>query len=689
MTEPPRPTGPLEPERPDPPDEPGRSDPAKSGFDGAFEGEAWDTRPRRRRSSSSSSSSSKSSAASGRSSRRRSSSSESASRPSTRSSGSPKAKRRGSRRARHVRAVLRHVVLGVLGLGLAWIVVTGVLAAYQLQQARSDLSALRSQITAGGTDIGARADSLAEHAHHAAVLTRGPAWATLAAIPYVGDPADAVRGITTQTSTLVDDAVPGLIAAADDVNPRTVYQKGAVDLTALQRASGPVHRAALAADAANQSVAALPRSTWLPAVDTATDRLAGQLSSLGSTLRTTDQALRVLPTMLGDDGRTRKYFIAFQNNAELRGTGGLPGAFAIATATNGKVAIESFNSDSLLAGKIPSGVDFGKAYNLQYANPTVARTTDTPYNTYVDSNVSPNFPYAAQIWLAMWKNTHGEQLDGALTVDPSALSYLLAATGPTTAPDGVQVTSKNVVALLQKDVYAQFPARGENSARKQYILDVASAVEKKVLSGARNGRALLDGLARGVSERRIVAWSTDPGVQSVLASAPIGGTISATDQPYGMLVLNNGAAGKLDYYLGRSVDVTRSGCGDTRDVTVTIKLTNNAPTSGLPPYVTDRIGAINQPTDLVVGQNRTVVNWVATKGALLTGATLDGRTSGAGLFDEEGHPSFQMILEIKPGQTRTWVLTLQEPAGDQPMTVVRQPGVLPLQVDVDARVCAG
>jgi hypothetical protein len=89
----------------------------------------------------------------------------------------------------------------------------------------------------------------------------------------------------------------------------------------------------------------------------------------------------------------------------------------------------------------------------------------------------------------------------------------------------------------------------------------------------------------------------------------------------------------------------------------------------------------------VPGQLRTVSDYVATRGALLVGTTVDGAPAGAAVFDELGHPTFETVLEVEPGQTRTWVLTLQEPAGSQPVTVVKQPGVLPTEVTVDDRSC--
>ena len=680
MTDHPGPTEPSDPTDPTDPTGPagaaadaGPADDGRgAGFDAALQGPGWEPGTRRRRSSSSGSSSSGSSS-------RSSSSRSSSDGPARSSSGRSSSRSRDGRRARHVRSVVVHVVLGLLGLGLAWIAVTGALAAWQLQGARSDLTALKTGIASGSDDLATTAQSLADHAHHAQVLTRGPAWAVAAQVPFLGGPLDAVRGITQETSTLVDTAAPGLVAVADDVNPRTVLTGGAVDLTAVRRAAPAVTAAAAAAASARADVGTLPDSTWLPPVDDATAQFRDQLTDLDATLRATDQALQVLPTMLGADGQTRRYFVAFQNNAELRGTGGLPGAFAIVSATDGKVTIERFESDSVL-GNIPSvGLDFGKGFDQHYQG-------DLAYVQYANSNLSPHFPYAAQIWCSMWTNATGQQLDGALTVDPAALGYLLKATGPATAPDGEKVTADNVVALLQKDAYAKFPAAEENDERKQYILDIAAAVEKRIIAGTGNSRALLSGLTQGVQERRIVVWDRDPTVQAVLASAPIGGTVGGGDEPYGQLVVNNGGGGKLDYYLARSVRWERSGCGDTRDVTVTIALTNTAPASGLPPYVTVRTDKPDFP--VVEGQVREVVDWVATKGAQLLGATLDGEPSGAGLYDEVGHPSFQTIVEIAPGQTRTWVLKLREPAGTQPLTVVDQPAVLPLDVSLDDRSCS-
>ena len=46
----------------------------------------------------------------------------------------------------------------------------------------------------------------------------------------------------------------------------------------------------------------------------------------------------------------------------------------------------------------------------------------------------------------MWKKKSGQQVTGAIAIDPTALSYLLQVTGPATLPDGEVVSADNVVA---------------------------------------------------------------------------------------------------------------------------------------------------------------------------------------------------------------------------------------------------
>src|SRR5664280_3816392 len=87
-------------------------------------------------------------------------------------------------------------------------------------------------------------------------------------------------------------------------------------------------------------------------------------------------------------------------------------------------------------------------------------------------NVSPHFPYAAQIWTAMWRARTGEQLDGVIAIDPFTLGYLLDATGPVRLDDGTALTGANAADFILKDEYAVLAG----AQRKQYLVTLGRAV---------------------------------------------------------------------------------------------------------------------------------------------------------------------------------------------------------------------
>jgi hypothetical protein len=191
--------------------------------------------------------------------------------------------------------------------------------------------------------------------------------------------------------------------------------------------------------------------------------------------------------------------------------------------------------------------------------------------------------------------------------------------------------------------------------------------------------------SRSASELRLQAWSADPHVESVLKRSDFAGAIPSGKRPFAGLVVNNAAAGKLDFYLTRSITYERTGCGATRDVVVTIKLTNNAPASGLPPYVAGRLD--HPPPSAKPGDNHALVDFYASPGAQLQSVTRNGRASTAAVETDLGRPIFRFDLELPRGTTQTIALHLREPAGTGAPQIWRQPGVTPLTVQVYDQQC--
>ena len=201
----------------------------------------------------------------------------------------------------------------------------------------------------------------------------------------------------------------------------------------------------------------------------------------------------------------------------------------------------------------------------------------------------------------------------------------------------------------------------DNTGRRNYLLDVASAVGAKVVAPGLATAALLRAGAQAADEQRVLVWSRDPAVEARLANTSISGAVVTTDAPYVGLSIVNDGGNKLDYYLDRSLTWQRQGCGAQRSVTVTITLTNNAPASGLSAYVTHRGDA--HDASVRPGDNRLEVSYLATAGALMNSVTVNGTAATASIGSEHGHPLYTVDLELPRGTSRTIVLHLTEPAG--------------------------
>jgi Protein of unknown function (DUF4012) len=365
--------------------------------------------------------------------------------------------------------------------------------------------------------------------------------------------------------------------------------------------------------------------------------------------------------------------VGFLNEAESRGLGGIPGAFAILTADHGRLRFTSFHSDSELF-RASSGVDLGSDFDARYA-------AADPANTFPNSDISPNFPDAARIWAGMWEQKTGKHITAALALDPTALAYLLDVTGPATLHDGSLVSADNVVALTQRDQYAAFSS---NAARKRYVVAVSKAVAEKLLQAQWNAD-MIKAASRASRERRFVVWSADNPVERDIDHGGYGGTLGERDAPYSGFTVVNAAGNKLDYYLKRSMTYRRAGCGVGSQSVATLTLTNTAPATGLPRYVTVR--ADSAPPDTKPGDNRLIVTYYATAGSRVSRTAVDGQPIVLASIPERGLVTVTTTIELPVGASRTITVHVDEPPSTEDVQILRQPGVQPLGVTVTNPRC--
>lgn len=511
-----------------------------------------------------------------------------------------------------------------------------------------------------------RADSL-----HS--LTTGPAWWIGSQLPGLGAPLRTSRGIATDVDALSHHVVPKLIDAGELLDPASLYRgNGQVDLHRLTAAAPLLRATAQGLAAGLASLQRLPARTWLGSIDSARAQLSADVSTVAKDESIAYTAARIGPAMLGATSE-QTYFVAFENEAETRGTGGIPGTFGLLHADNGKLHFDTFEPDSEL-GVTPVDAELGSQYDTLFAH-------DRTENLFVNSNLSPNFPDAARIWLAMWQRRTGQTLDGAIAVDPTELSYILRTIGPV-ATHRMDVTASDVVAVTQHDLYQRFAH--DNRRRKQVLVAIARAIGDRLVASESGGRSILTAIGRGVGSRRVMLYSANAGQEQLLEQTGIAGEVPVTTRPYAQVSIVNDGGNKLDYYLGASLTWARTTCGPSRDVTATVELHNGAPT-GLPAYVTQRSDRHAYPVS--PGDNRLLVSYYATHGATLRSVTVNGSPATAAPGVYLGHPVFTVDLELPRGSTRQIAFHLDEPASTAPVRITPQPLVHPMKISVADMAC--
>jgi hypothetical protein len=596
----------------------------------------------------------------------------------------PSAERSISGRRRRTRSRKPVIVTGVVVFVLllvgvvAWVGIRGYLAKGELEAALPLASQLRSQISDGDA-LGAAesANSLASHASEAASLTSDPIWRAAEVVPWVGQNLTVVRELSSAVDNVSRSGIGPLTTLAGSIGLSSFKPvDGRVDLQSLLDAQPALAESSASVDDAIVRVRSIDAAgTVQPLVD-GRQKLLDNLVEASSALTIVNNAAQLLPTMLGAEGE-RNYLVLFQNNAELRSTGGIPGAMALVHMDRGSVSLAQQASAS----------------SFQFPAPVVDLPLDTlslyGENTAVfmqDVNFTPNFALSGKIAREMWSQQYGVQVDGVISLDPVALSYLLRATGPVDLPTGDQLTSDNAVQLLLVDAYARYESPAEQDA---FFAAAAASIFQQVSTGNLDPQALVAALAQAGDEHRVLIWSAHEEDQALLADTTLAGGLPISDektQNFGVY-FNDRTTAKMDPYLKVEISAGQAVCrNDGLPInSVQVKMTNTAPAdagSVLPDYVTGG-GLFNIPA----GNIRTYVSAYGAPGLYNLGVAQDGARIPYRPATELEYGVSQVELELAPGDSTTLDFqflgndTKERVVSVQHTPFVYTPETLPLVVD--------
>ena len=551
---------------------------------------------------------------------------------------------RGRSRRRRTATVILIVLLAVLA-GTAVVAIGAFGLRDDLLLGRASLEDGRRALFAGRIeDAVASLEEARDRFGVAATDARSGLPAVGGALPFLGRSIDVMTAVadagqrTAEAGITIATAIEGLPEGIDGL----VSPDGAISFAALETLGAAVTEADADVAAAAGILRSSP-STLLPGpVADARSLAIDRFEELERSLVLSRDLATTLPSFAGAAG-TRRYLFFAENPAELRGTGGLWGAFAIIRAEDGRFSFSRFRPTQTLPnlrpGVVPPPSPGYLANYERYGAP----------GYWLNANMTPDLPSAARVALASWEAIGREPLDGVVTADPFALRHLLTVTGSVRLElPPLVLTRQNIVPLLSNRAFALFSDPG---VRKAVLGEAARAILDRFLTIPGRGVPKLRAVGRAASEGHLKIFASDGSVASALRTAGVSGALSIEGGDLFSVIVNSAAGGKVDYFSHRIIrhDVTLLPGGLARSTT-SVTIENDAPTSGQPRYV---IG----PHRGEAGDNIPLLALFCGPRCALVRAERDGERVSLREGSELGYRLYRDYFTIPSEQARTLTVT--------------------------------
>ena len=278
----------------------------------------------------------------------------------------------------------------------------------------------------------------------------------------------------------------------------------------------------------------------------------------------------VLPKIMGQD-KEKKYLILFQNDKELRPTGGFITAYAVFRVNKGVIESEQsediYRLDSTLLKKVPAPA------------PILKYLPNVPTLNLRDSNLSPDYFVSMKQFEDLYAFTQDKkEIDGIIALDTQFVLMMINVLGPLEA-FGTKFTAEQINAcacpqiIYELERYADEPTAFEKSDRKGIIGVLMQQMMAKTFEAPKSKWPnLLGTVLAALNQKDLLLYFHDQSVQQAVERINFAGRIYQYDGDYFLINEANFAGAKSNLYIQESVkQVVKKDKDDKLNKKVTIE----------------------------------------------------------------------------------------------------------------------
>lgn len=306
-----------------------------------------------------------------------------------------------------------------------------------------------------------------------------------------------------------------------------------------------------------------------------------QADSLTNSLETLLNSAQAIKLFLGVSS-DKRYLLVFQNNAEIRGSGGFLGSYALVDIRDGMIR----------KLEVPSGGSYDTEAGMRsFIKSPEPLWLVNPRWYFWDANWWPDWPTTAKALMWFYEKSDGPTVDGVISFTPDVLEDLLRISGEIDLQEeyGLSVNADNFWELIQTivekpnlershpEAVAALPDSPINEPKK-IIGDLMVKIMERLpqVLTSENMPALLAALEDNLAAKNILLYFSDSDLQSSLQNYGLDASLREAPHDYLMIAHTNIAGQKSDRRMSDRVEHETEVLNDGSIIdTLTIYRTHN------------------------------------------------------------------------------------------------------------------
>lgn len=361
--------------------------------------------------------------------------------------------------------------------------------------------------------------------------------------------------------------------------------------------------------------------------------------------------IKVLPSLLGET-KEKKYLVLFQNDGELRSTGGFLTAYSIFRIDKGVIHVDK--SDDIYS------LDNSVSKRPKAPAPILKYLPKVDTFNIRDTNISPDF-YESMKTFESFYNTSSQKtdVDGIIAIDTKVLVSTIKILDDNVSAGGITFNTKNdsrcdcpqVIYVLEDNITR--PVNYVKTARKDLLGSLVYAIMAKAMSSSPKiyWGPLMQDLVAEVSAKHVMFYLYNKDAQLGVEALNAGGRIRSFEGDYLHINDTNFGGQKSNLFTKKSVEQSYEVKSDSSIIkTITLNYKNPYP-----------------PSDCNLERgglclNAVLRNWLriyVPKGSEM----IDSKGSEVKMstYEELGKTVFDGFLTVKPEGAATFTISYRLP----------------------------